>query len=155
MTVDSLESAGLTRMDEDAIEAFLESQRVGVLGLPAEDAPYMVPISYGYDGEALYFTFVGGPDSRKRQLVDRAETAGFLVYDVRSMFNWESVVLTGRPEAVPESELADLETVLEGAWRPEVFERAIASDDIVVYRFRIEDRDGIKHTGLPPGFGEA
>jgi nitroimidazol reductase NimA-like FMN-containing flavoprotein (pyridoxamine 5'-phosphate oxidase superfamily) len=155
MTVDSLESAGLEQMDGDAIEEFLGSQRVGVLGLPAEGPPYMVPISYGYDGDALYFTFVGGPDSRKRQLVDRAETAGFLVYDVRSMFNWESVILTGRPEAVPESELSDLEAVLEGAWRPEVFETAIASDDIVVYRFRIGERSGIKHTGLPPGFGDA
>jgi hypothetical protein len=154
MTVESLEAAGLTTMDESEIGAFLESQRVGVLGLPTDGAPYMVPISFGYDGASLYFTFVGGPDSRKRQLVESTTEAGFLVYDVRSMFNWESVVLTGTPEAVPESELEGLSDILGGAWRPEVFETAIESDDIVVYRFEIAERSGIKHTGLPPGFGE-
>ncbi|WP_324760264.1 pyridoxamine 5'-phosphate oxidase family protein [Haloarcula sp. GH36] len=154
MTVDSLEAAGLAQMDDEAVGAFVASQQVGVLGLPAEGAPYMVPISYGYDDESLYFTFVGGPDSRKRRLIDDTEQAGFLVYDVRSMFNWESVVLAGRPERVRESAVEGLETILDGAWRPELFERLAESAEIVVYRFQIEERSGIKHTGLPPGFAD-
>ncbi|MFC7026767.1 pyridoxamine 5'-phosphate oxidase family protein [Halomicroarcula sp. GCM10025324] len=152
MTVEDLETAGLAQMDDAAIEDFLRSQRFGILGLPADGAPYLVPISFGYDGDALYFTFIGGPESQKRTLIRASDTATFLVTDVSSMFNWESVVLTGTPERVPESEWDELADVLGGVWRPEVFEDALESEDIVIFRFDVEERNGIRHTGLPEGF---
>ena len=154
MTVEGLETAGLAQMDDGAIEDFLRSQRFGILGLPADGAPYLVPISFGYDGDALYFTFIGGPESQKRTLIRASDTATFLVTDVNSMFNWESVVLTGTPERVPESEWSDLANVLGGVWRPEVFEAALESEDIIIFRFLVEERNGIRHTGLPAGFAE-
>lgn len=155
MTVDALREAGLERMDDTAVRDFLSGQRVGVLGLPTEGAPYLVPLSFGYDGEgALYFTYVGGADSRKRILTDRADAATVLVYSVDSMFNWESVVLSGHIEAVPEPEWDDLQDVLGSAWRPELFETAIEQGEMSIYRFRIDEQVGIKHTGLPPGFGD-
>jgi nitroimidazol reductase NimA-like FMN-containing flavoprotein (pyridoxamine 5'-phosphate oxidase superfamily) len=153
MTVDSLEAAGLTRMDDDNITAFLSNQRVGVLGLPTDDGPYMIPLSFGYDGDrVLYFTFVGGSTSRKRRLTDAAANAAVLVYKVESMFHWESVLLQGSIEAVPESEWDELTAVLDGAWRPEVFRDAIEDGEIAVYRFHIDEKDGLRHAGLPPGF---
>jgi nitroimidazol reductase NimA-like FMN-containing flavoprotein (pyridoxamine 5'-phosphate oxidase superfamily) len=152
MTLESLETAGLAQMDDTAIEDFLRSQRFGILGLPADGAPYLVPISFGYDGDALYFTFIGGPESQKRTLIRASDTATFLVTDVSSMFNWESVVLTGTPERVPESEWDELADVLGGVWRPEVFEDALESEDIAIFRFDVEERNGIRHTGLPEGF---
>lgn len=152
MTGDTLEAAGLEPMADDDVENFLRSQRFGILGLPTDGAPYMVPISYGYDGDALYFTFIGGPESQKRALMRESDAASFLVTDVSSMFNWESVVLTGRPERVPESEWTELADVLDGVWRPEVFEAALESEDIAIVRFDVEDRNGIRHTGLPEGF---
>jgi len=153
MTIDALESAGLTRMDDSNIAAFLSNQRVGVLGLPTEDGPYMIPLSFGYDGDRLlYFTFIGGSASRKQQLTEAAEDAAVLVYKVESMFHWESVLLQGGIEAVPESEWDELADVLDTAWRPELFEDAIEDGDIAVYRFRIDEREGLRHAGLPPGF---
>ncbi|WP_336336152.1 pyridoxamine 5'-phosphate oxidase family protein [Haloarcula brevis] len=153
MTIETLEAAGLTHMDDDNIGAFLSNQRVGVLGLPTESGPYMIPLSFGYDGDsALYFTFVGGSTSRKQQLTEAAEDAAVLVYKVESMFHWESVLLQGSIEAVPESEWDDLAAVLDTAWRPELFENAIAEGDIAVYRFDIAEREGLRHAGLPPGF---
>ncbi|WP_424001868.1 pyridoxamine 5'-phosphate oxidase family protein [Haloarcula salina] len=154
MTITSLEDAGLRRMDDEAIEAFLAGRRVGVLGLPTDAGPYMVPLSYGYDPDeaALYFTFIGGPDSRKQRLTDAADDASVLVYQVESMFHWESVLLYGTIDAVPEAEWETVGDVLDSAWRPDLFERAIASDEVAVYRFRIDTQRGIRHTGLPPGF---
>ncbi|MFC7018590.1 MULTISPECIES: pyridoxamine 5'-phosphate oxidase family protein [Haloarcula] len=152
MPMDSLEAAGLTEMDDTEIEDFLSSQRFGVLGLPAAAAPYLVPISFGYADGVLYFTFIGGPESEKRVLMTDAELATFLVLDVASMFSWESVALTGRPERVPESEWEDIADVLDGVWRPEVFAAALESEDIAIFRFDVEERSGIRHTGLPEGF---
>ncbi|MBV0902197.1 pyridoxamine 5'-phosphate oxidase family protein [Haloarcula salina] len=154
MTVSSLEDAGLTRMDDDAIAAFLAGRRVGVLGLPTDAGPYMVPLSYGYDPDeaALYFTFIGGPESRKQRLTDAADDASVLVYQVESMFHWESVLLYGTIDAVPETEWDAVGDVLDSAWRPDLFERAIETGKVAVYRFRIDTQRGIRHTGLPPGF---
>lgn len=155
MSITELDALGLQRMDDDDIAAFLASQGVGVLGLTADGAPYLLPMSFGYDGDdALYFTFVLGGESRKRRLARAEEPASFLVYNAPSKFTWESVVLTGRTEPVPESEWGGLTDVLARAWRPATFEEAAASGDVEVYRFRITDRSGFKQTGLPPGFSE-
>ncbi|MEF8840254.1 MAG: pyridoxamine 5'-phosphate oxidase family protein [Haloarculaceae archaeon] len=152
MTVDELESHGLVGMDDAEIRGFLSSQSTGVLGLPGEDAPYMIPMSYGFDGESLYFSYVLGAESRKAALTGDGVDARFLVYRADTTFNWESVLLSGTVEAVPEAERdAVLETV-RVAWRPELFERAEGSEAVELHRFRVEDWTGVKHTGLPQGF---
>jgi len=140
-------------MNDDAIRAFLANRKMGVLGLPTGDVPYLLPMSFGYDDEAtLYFTFVGGPDSRKRGLIEATDRAGFLCYAAESPFNWESVLLTGTVEAVPDEAWDDIVPVLEAAWRPDIIEAAMATEEVTVYRFAVEEWTGYKHTGLPPGF---
>lgn len=87
MTVEALGDVGIERMTDSEVREFLTSQGVGVLGLSAEDGPYLVPMSFGFDGEAaLYFTFLVGAASRKVELADAADTVRFLVYDARSAF---------------------------------------------------------------------
>ena len=153
MTVDELGAYGLEQLTDDEINAFLANQRMGVLGLPTDDGPYMVPLSFGFDGGSrLYFTYVLGGESRKADLSERADHATFLAYSAESPYNWESVSVTGRLEAVPESEWDEIEDLLAEAWRPGFFEEAAASVDVAVYRLRIEEWSGVKHTGLPPGF---
>lgn len=152
MTLETMATYGLDRMSEAELRDFISNQQTGVLGLATGGAPYLLPMSFGYDGETtLYFTFVGGPESRKRSLVDAADTARFLTYEAGSPFNWESVILTGFVEPVPDVEWETLEDALGAAWRPEVFEAAKRVEDVTVYRFAVEDWSGIKHTGLPPG----
>jgi len=34
-------------MDDGEIRDFLSSQQMGVLGLPGDEVPYLIPISYG------------------------------------------------------------------------------------------------------------
>ncbi|RXK51340.1 pyridoxamine 5'-phosphate oxidase family protein [Halorientalis pallida] len=153
MTVDELGAYGLEQLTDDEINAFLANQRMGVLGLPTGNGPYMLPLSFGFDGESrLYFTYVLGGESRKADLSERAEHATFLAYSAESPYNWESVSLTGRLEEVPESEWDEIDGVLADAWRPGLIEEAAASADVAVYRFLVEAWSGVKHTGLPPGF---
>ena len=155
MSTTELGSLGMKRMDDDDVAAFLSSESVGVLGLPTEGAPFLLPMSFGFDGDdALYFTFVLGGKSRKRRLTRAADVAQFLVYSTRSKFTWESVQLTGTIEQVPESEWDDLADVLAGTWRPATFEEAVTAGDIEIYRFLIQQREGFRQTGLPPGFSD-
>jgi len=152
MSIDELRDYGLVEMTDPEIANFLASQRVGVLALPEADAPYLFPISYGFDGEdSLYFTYVSGSSSRKQRATDAAETASFLVFAVDTMYSWESVLLTGRLEPVSESAWDEVEALLADVWTPELFESASLSGDVELYEFRIEDRSGVKHQGLPPG----
>ncbi len=155
MTVDDLEAYGLVQMDESAIERFLTNQRVGVLGLSDESVPYLLPLSFGYEGgDRLYFTYVVGEESQKHDLTEQATEATFLVFQVDTMYNWQSVSLSGSLSSVPESEWDELASVLAGAWRPEVFASAAGSEAVAVYAFEIAEQTGLKHVGLPPGFEE-
>lgn len=152
MTIDELREFGLAELTHDEITGFLSSQRVGVLALSGDRGPYVLPISYGYDGDdRLYLTYVLGGSSRKATLTESSETARFLVFTVDSPYSWESVLLTGRLEPVPEERWDDLESVLAEAWRPAVFASATDDQQVRVYEFRIEERTGVKHQGLPPG----
>jgi len=155
MTVTALLDEGVTEMDDGAIQSFLSSQRQGVLGLPTADAPYLLPMSYGFDGEStLYFTFIGGTESRKRALVERTATARFLVYSAQTPFNWQSVQLVGPVEAVPQGEWERFAATEESAWRPEVFEQVMENSEVSVYKLRAEEWTGLRHTGLPSGMDE-
>jgi len=153
MSIDELGEFGLERMDDDAIGGFLSSRGVGVLALPDDDGAYQIPMSYDYDDEsALYFTYQVGEESRKRELSDAAGSADFLVYEADTAYNWECVQLSGSIEAVPESRRDAVREELDGAWRPAVLDDADLSAGVALYEFQIEDRSGVRHTGLPPGF---
>lgn len=155
MAVDELEPFGMRQMDDGDIEQLLDSQSVGVLGLPTGGAPSLRPLSYWFDGaDALYFVYVLGTESRKESLTDSAAAARFLVYSIETTFNWRSVLLEGTIERVSESERAALEEEMEISWRPELFERAAESKATAIYRFDIDEWAGIKQLELPPELRE-
>lgn len=155
MTVDELQDYGVAAMSDDEIDRFLSTRGFGVLGLPTDGAPYLLPLSFGYDGDAtLYFSYVVAEASRKVDLSERADTASFLVYKADSAFSWQSVLLTGHLDSVEPDDLDDPQTALENAWNLDVFEGAEVPGTLATYRFAVEDRSGIKHHGLPPGFEE-
>jgi nitroimidazol reductase NimA-like FMN-containing flavoprotein (pyridoxamine 5'-phosphate oxidase superfamily) len=152
MTVDELGDYGMEAMTDDEITGYLDSQSVGVLALPTEGAPSMRPMSFGTDGDSLYFLYVVGDGSRKAELTDHADRARFLVYSAETPFNWRSVLLTGTVSEVTDDDTAAARDALRGAWRPDVFERAGDAEAVRLYRFDVDERTGLKHLGLPPGF---
>jgi len=154
MTVSELQQYGLEAMTDGEISDFLSNESHGVLGLPSQGAPYLVPMAFGFDGEnALYFTFFLGEESEKARLAAQADEATFLVYSPDSVFYWESVQLIGSISHVPEPE-ASADTVTRSSWRLALFERADTAGETAVYRFDIEERSGFKSTGVPPGMDE-
>jgi len=155
MTVDDLTEHGAERMDDEAIASFLSSQRIGVLGVPGEGGgpPVMRPLSFAFDGEdSLYLLYVGGAESRKRDLSDRAEAARFLVYSAETAFNWRSVLLSGRIERVPPAEAEALGEAAAVPWQPDLLRAVGGGSDTALYRFAVDERVGLRHAGLPAGF---
>lgn len=152
MTIEALTDYGLVEMTDDEIRDLLLHRGVGVLGLPTGDVPYLIPMAFGFDGdEQLFFSYFLGERSRKEELSERARTASFLVYEPDSVFQWESVLLTGELDELPPGEVDANRDALENAWRLDLFDRADTAGRTKVYRFRIDERTGIKCTGLPPG----
>lgn len=153
MTIDELTEYGMQRMDEEEIETYLELHNLGVLALSTDDAPYLLPMSYGYDGDSrLYFTYILGKESRKAELSNAVGRASFLVYRAETMFHWRSVVLVGSLRELSESERTDLSDSELPAWRPELLEAASESIETGIFEFLVEERSGLKHTITPPGF---
>ncbi len=147
MSIGEIRQSGAEHMGEKEIEQFLRQQGVGVLALPGRDVPYVLPISFGYDGGSrLYFIYLlFGPQSKKEELSERADRARFLVYSAESMHEWRSVLLTGEFKQVPQEEWNELQTAMENAWHPELFSAATPMRGIKGYQFRITDQTSLKH----------
>lgn len=157
MTVEALQTLGVEQLSEQDIDDFLTSQGVGVLALPTGDAPYLLPLSFGYGGDRrFYFTYVTGETSRKAGLSSGDGRASFLVYAAESPFVWRSVVCEGTVREVPRSEWDTHEAAMnDNAWHPDLFERAFETERVLVYQFDIEEWSGLRHSGLPPGLETA
>jgi len=152
MALDELERLGVERMTEAEVRDFLASHGEGVLGLPTGGAPYLLPMSFGYDGDrSLYFSYLVGETSRKTELTERASVAAFLVYTASSPFAWQSVRLTGPLERVPDDDVEEVTDALGSAWRPAVFSDTELAGEFRIYRLSAEEQVGIRNTGLPPG----
>ena len=153
MTVDELGEYGMERMDDHQIAQFLSIQSIGVLGLSTREEPYLLPMSFGFDGESrLYFVFVVGSASRKAALASRAETASFLVYSAETAFHWRSVLVSGPLRELSEDERAELSETETPAWRPELFETVSEVEETRLFELRIEEWTGIGHDIRPPAY---
>lgn len=154
MSIHELDDYGMDRMTDDEIDTFLSNQGTAVLGLPSETGPYLLPLTYGYDGDSrLFFTYVLGSSSRKERLSERADRATALVFRFDTPFNWQSVLLNGTIDELSATEWDTAIESYDGGWRPELFRDADLSRGITIYAFEIDDRSGIRHAGLPPEFG--
>ena len=152
MTIETLQEYGLEEMTDGEIGDFLTNQGMGVLGLPTESAPYLIPMSFGFDGgDRLYFSFFVGEESTKVELSERAELATFLAYSADSVFFWESVLLRGEITELPADEIGENDAALDNAWHLDLFDRAGSAGQLRLYAFEIEEQTGFKSMGLPPG----
>jgi nitroimidazol reductase NimA-like FMN-containing flavoprotein (pyridoxamine 5'-phosphate oxidase superfamily) len=109
-------------MDEQAVDAFLTDSGVGVLSMAAGDAGYGIPLSFGYDGDRLYFVFVGHSEEWKKvTYAERSETASFLAFDVEPDGAWRSVIVEGALERImPDEWDAAREAMADNAYRPDL-----------------------------------
>ncbi len=85
----------LGEMTPNRIEHMLHLEVVGRIGCHASGRTYVVPISYMYDGEAIYaYSFEG----LKLQMMRENPNVCFEVDRFDTLANWESIVIQGRFE---------------------------------------------------------
>lgn len=155
MTVEDLSQYGVDRLDEADVRGFLAAQDVGVLGLPTEDIPYLVPLSYAFDGgEYLYFKYIVGESSQKTLLTEETTAASFLVFDAPAERQWTSVALDGTLNRVENHEVEALASAVGDTWTPAGLRAAKEDEDTRMYRFWIQHERGIRYAGVPPELRE-
>lgn len=81
-------------MSDEEVREALASNETGVLSLAADDSAYAVPVSYHYDGEAVWLRLSDDGDSEKMSFIDATEEACLVVYGVETGGSW-SVLLRG------------------------------------------------------------
>ena len=94
------------QMDGDERDEFLGTGGTGVLAAAqdADEPPYSLPVSYGYDAEGgdFYLRLAYSPDSDKNERITDGQHVSLVVYDDESD-RWRSVVVTGTLREVTEA----------------------------------------------------
>lgn len=133
-------------MSPAEVDALLSRHETGVLALARDDAPYAIPISFGYDADerALFLRLVSTPDSEKREFLASTPRARVVVYEDDGD-EYASVVGVGTLERVDLDELTP-ETIAQygDAQRPlfEIWADDKPDLDIELYRFVPETLTG-------------
>jgi nitroimidazol reductase NimA-like FMN-containing flavoprotein (pyridoxamine 5'-phosphate oxidase superfamily) len=149
MASDSFAGLQGIEMSADESDAVLRENGFGVLSLARDSDAYGIPISFGYDGDNLYFVLLRpGEESKKETFIRETETASFLVYDVGGKHDWRSVIVGGRVEQVDDDEWPAVRDALdENAWFPSLFSQTQPMQDILGWKFVIGTMTGQKSDG--------
>jgi nitroimidazol reductase NimA-like FMN-containing flavoprotein (pyridoxamine 5'-phosphate oxidase superfamily) len=95
-------------MTNGEAKALLLRASFGHLGCSRDDQPYVVPMNYAYDSQALYFFTTEGT---KTDLVATNSKVCFQVEEVLNPLLWRSVMVTGRAHRVTKPK--DLEQAMQ------------------------------------------
>jgi nitroimidazol reductase NimA-like FMN-containing flavoprotein (pyridoxamine 5'-phosphate oxidase superfamily) len=85
----------------DEIEDLLFTRRVGHLACVVDDRPYIVPISFAYDGRAIYAHTTPG---RKVDAMRSRPAVAFEIEDLGDPRRWRSVIVEGRYEELTDDD---------------------------------------------------
>lgn len=137
-----------TPMDSDDVDTLLTSEGYGILSLCRDGEPYSIPVSFGYDGDDIYFPFlIQSDDSKKTEFIAEGARARLLVTDIRGRFDWQSVAVTGPVHAIdPQSEPYEqfIETLVDNGWFMRSFERSDAISSMQAWRLEIDELQGLQ-----------
>src|SRR3954447_20680496 len=127
-------------LPEEGIEALLRTAIVGRIaccghGQTGDGRPYLVPLAYGYDGDAVYAH--SGP-GRKLDLMRSEPRVTFEVDEATASDRWRSVIAEGTFEEIddPRRRDAAFEIIYGAGGVPDLGSQA------VVFRIRLTSRSG-------------
>lgn len=133
-------------MTDEEVETFLRDHGVGVLALADEGRAYGVPISFGYDGDRLFFVFLRGETSRKETFAEATTQATLTTFEVGDRHKWESVVVTGTIREVDDDEWDALVSAMEAnAWFPSLFSESEPMRGIAGWVLDVETATGLRN----------
>jgi nitroimidazol reductase NimA-like FMN-containing flavoprotein (pyridoxamine 5'-phosphate oxidase superfamily) len=139
----------LGTLDRDQIDRVLQACAVGRIGVHSLGRTYVVPVSYVYDGDAIYGR---SADGLKIRMMRANPEVCFEVDDIDDMANWRSVITWGTYEELKgdvavaamnllSSRLAPL-TSSETAGQVERGKGHAGNGVEVAYRIRLTERTG-------------
>jgi len=136
-------------MDEAQLDEFLRERGSGVLSLANENVAYGMPVSFGWDGDNLYFILLQfGEDSEKLDYAATTERATFSTYDFEDEHHWRSVVARGPIEEVSADDTDEVtETMFENAQFASLFPHGEPITDQPRYRLVPEELTGQQGQG--------
>ena len=126
-------------LELEGIEQLLSTALVGRIACASPNEgggrPYIVPLAYGYDGEAVYAL---GPLGRKIRIMRQQPLVSFEVDEAEAEDRWRSVVAEGRYEELTSDEERRhaLEVIFGSNPIPELAEGTI------VYRLVLTQKSG-------------
>ena len=126
----------------DEIEELLRTALVGRIACCAHAAdgdhgrPYVVPLAYGYDGEAIYAHSGIG---RKIRMMRAQPLVSFEVDEAEAPDRWRSVIAEGVYEELTEPR--DRERALAIIY-PDPLARPALDEQTIVYRIRLTGKSG-------------
>src|ERR687889_710140 len=127
-------------LSAEGIEALLRTAIVGRIacrghGLTGDGRPYLVPLAYGYDGDAVYAH--SGP-GRKLELMRSEPRITFEVDEAEASDRWRSVIAEGTFEEIddPRQRDAALAVIYGSNGTPDL------GAQTVVFRIRLTSRSG-------------
>ena len=130
----------IRHLPTEEIEALLRTAIVGRIaccghGLTGDGRPYLVPLAYGYDGEAVYAH--SGP-GRKLDLMRAEPRVTFEVDEAEASDRWRSVIAEGTFEEITDQWQRDaaLEVIYGADGVPDL------GSQTVVFRIRLTSRSG-------------
>lgn len=89
-------------MTREEIDELLREVGYGFLGLADGGQPYVIPMSFGYDGEHLFFQM--NSRGRKYEYIEHGTAASFTAVNLAgTTSNSASVIVEGVLERVPEA----------------------------------------------------
>lgn len=98
-------------LTREEIDTVLHEIGYGYLGLADDGRPYVIPLSFGYDGETLFFQMNSG--GRKSAYIEDGARACFTAVRVAvDAPSTTSVIVEGALESVPEEDSAHAMQVL-------------------------------------------
>jgi uncharacterized protein len=130
----------IRKLSAEGIEALLRTAIVGRIaccghGLTGDGRPYLVPLAFGYDGDAVYAH--SGP-GRKLELMRSEPRVTFEVDEAEASDRWRSVIAEGTFEEIddPRQRDAALAVIYGSTGIPDL------GAQTVVFRIRLTSRSG-------------
>ncbi|MFL5762181.1 MAG: pyridoxamine 5'-phosphate oxidase family protein [Thermomicrobiales bacterium] len=127
-------------LSTEEINQLLRRHHVGRIGCSANDRPYVVPINYVYEYDAIYSFSVPG---RKINIMREQPLVSFEIDEIDGPSNWRSVIVEGvYEELTDKSSLALATRLLANGFGALVPRGLDASPPMVLFRIRLTETSG-------------
>ncbi|MGE3798134.1 MAG: pyridoxamine 5'-phosphate oxidase family protein [Thermomicrobiales bacterium] len=127
------------------IEEILRQNRLGRLAICTASFPYVVPITYAYDGQAV-FGF-SGPGQKIENMRAQPNVA-LLVDEIRTPTHWKSVIVEGiYDEVIDPAERMQASSIIMSRTRQLVTRGLSDEPGLVLFRIMPERKSGRFESG--------